>query len=404
MVRIFHMRCCYGVTTIVGCVNMLPCYTRHKGHSLTRFLQIIGLFLLLMVLIGCSRALKPSSPEDTPKNHYLAGLKLLGESDPAKPQTEFLRAILLDRKSPYGYTGIAALELKRQNYRRALKYANKALDRDRRFIEAAVLKGRIITERKKSGWYNRSKIAFQQAFDVEAENESALFYQGEASLQAFRFEEARGYFSKAAEKKGELSTRASERATLASRIMEANPASLKGKKVVLHDKATRADICILLTGELGLKDLVKSHRLVFFESIYRNSDKKSGTPQDMEEHGDLASVLDILALRLPDIDVYPNGNFYPDRTVDRSQLAMIVQEILEVLSDDQTLSTRFATKDSPFPDVRPDYYAFNAIMTVVERGIMTPESGSGRFNTDAVASGVDVLLTLRALKSTLQNN
>ncbi len=389
-------------------IRLFPDMQIHISDRFSHFYlfrpMAIGAFLLLLALSGCSRALKPSSPEDTPKNHYLAGMKLLDDKDPAKPEAEFLRAISLDRKSPYGYTGIAALELKRQNYRRAHKFADKALHRDRKFIEAAVLKGRIIAERKKSGWYGRSKAAFQQALDVDAGNESALFYQGEASLQAFRFEEARGYFTKSAEKKGQLAALAAGRATLASRIMEANPATDAAKRIVLHDKATRSDICVLLMEEIGLKDMVKSHRLVFFESVYRDSDRKPDLPQDMEERKDSAAVLDIMALRLPDLDVYPNGYFYPDRPVDRSQLAMMIQEILEVLSDDQTLSTRFATNDSPFPDVRPDFYAFNAIMTVVERGIMVPEPKSGRFATDAVVSGVDALLTLRALAGALRTN
>lgn len=357
----------------------------------------------LLFTLGCSHAVKPNSPEDTPKNHYLSGMKLLGDKDTAIPEAEFLRAIALDGKSPLGYAGIAALEMNRRNYRRALRFANKALDRNQRFIEALVLKGRIITERKKSGWYGKAKATYQRALEVDPENESALYYSGETSLEAYRFEEARGCFLNAAAKNGTFALRASERAALTVKILEGNPRTGEGRRVVLSDTLTRADICSLLLLEFELKNVLKRHRLVFFESTYNNADKRRELPQDMEERPNRHAVLDILILRLPDLDVYPNGNFYPGRPVNRAQFAMIIQEILEILFDDQTLSTRYAAADSPFPDVRQDFYAFNAIMTVAELGIMSPDEETEKFDTDNIVSGSEALLIIRALERALLN-
>ena len=65
----------------------------------------IILSCIALVFGGCARAVKPTSPDDTPKNHYAAGLKLLDDKDPLKPEAEFTRAVSLDKRSPYGHAG-----------------------------------------------------------------------------------------------------------------------------------------------------------------------------------------------------------------------------------------------------------------------------------------------------------
>ena len=359
---------------------------------------------LLLSVSGCSRAVKPASPEDTSKVRYLAGLKLLDDKDPLKPETEFRRAIELDKRSPYGYAGMAAMYLKRENLSRALRFANKALKCDPSFADAAFLRGEIYLTGKRRDRFEKAEASFRRVLELEPGSERALFFLGKTALESYRFEGAKTYFAQAAEKKGEYATLAAAGGELATRIIEANPITDDAKRILLVEKASRAELCLLLIEELKLKDLVKRYRLMRYEAIYHGDEGVKKIPSDIEERADWKILLDVMALRLPHLDVYPNGDFYPERQVTRAECAMVVQEIMEFLSDDPTLATQYISSDSPFTDVRRDYYAFNAIMLGVERGIVRSDPSTGRFDPDGTVRGVDILLMIRALQSLYKGN
>ena len=250
-------------------------------------------------------------------------------------------------------------------------------------------------DQRKRGWFGNAESSFKRLLAMEPEGGRALFSLGEACLAAYRFEEARSYYEKAAAGKSAYTERAALRKTLSERIMEAKPLTDAGKRVCIAEKASRGDVCRLLDDELGLRDLVKRYRLMRYEALYRGDEGLRHIPPDIEEHPDRKAVVDVLVLRLAHLDLYPNGYFNPERPVTRAELAMILQEITAFLVDDQTLPTRYSNAESPFADVRPDYYAFNAVMLGVERGYLTYNVQSGLFDPDATVSGVDVLLALR---------
>ncbi len=129
-----------------------------KSSRMTGSASVFLCACILMMAGGCARAVKPSSPMDNPKEHYLTGLKILDDKDPLKPETEFRRAISLDKKSPYGYTGMAAMHLNRRQFGRALRYTNRALKNDPKFADAVFIRGGCISNGKKTaGWRMRSR-------------------------------------------------------------------------------------------------------------------------------------------------------------------------------------------------------------------------------------------------------
>ena len=102
----------------------------------------------LFIGMGCSKTVKKESDIDTPENHYLNGMQKLESNDLAAAETEFLRAVELDKKAPHGYTGLAYLELKKSNHKKALKHVKKALKCDDRFVDAFSVKASILSSRK----------------------------------------------------------------------------------------------------------------------------------------------------------------------------------------------------------------------------------------------------------------
>ncbi len=352
--------------------------------------------VILLTVGGCARAVKPSSPMDNPREHYLAGLKVLEDKDPLKPENEFRRAIALDKKSPYGYAGLATMHLNRKQYSRALRYANRALKNDTKFADAAFIRGRVYFDWKRGGWVEHALAAFSRTLELEPNSGRVFYYLGETCLAAFRFDEAKSYFERAAGVKSDYTDRARQRKELVDRIVEVKPVTEEGRRIALVEKATRADVCRLLSADFRLRDQVNKYRLLRYEAIYRGDEILRILPVDIEERNDIRAIVEVLSLHLPHLNVYPNGYFYPDRPVTRAELAIILQEIMVFLLDDQTLASRYMDVKSPFSDVRPDYYAFNAIMLGVERGILKTGAGSDVFDPEGTIRGIDVLAVLNA--------
>jgi tetratricopeptide (TPR) repeat protein len=381
-------------------VSRSICFSFHPSSFILHPFLLLTLSLCLFVtssLFGCSSVVKPLNPTDTPKDHYQAGMKLIGTKDAAKADAEFLRAIELDKNSPLGYAGMAALEMSRANYKNAVPYANSAIRCDPKFTEAGIIKGRSIMAHGRKNWPLRAKSVFQNVLDVDPQNKGALFYMGEACLYSFQFKEAQGYFAQRAELKDSLAAPAIDRIKLTIRILALDQITDSEKLIALSEKAARSEICQLLFDDLKLKDLVRIHRLPLYESAFPEVIARKKIPPDIADRNDRRTILDIISLHLTDLDVYPDGNFYPLRTVNRAEFAMLVQDIMALLNDDQTLATKYSDSESGFPDIRPDYFAFNAIMISANEGIMKPNPDTGKFNPDTPVSGIDAIEMIRAL-------
>ncbi|MCE5250148.1 S-layer homology domain-containing protein [bacterium] len=356
--------------------------------------------------MGCSKTVKKESEVDTIKNHYLSGLQKLDKKDFKGAEEDFNRTVRLDKKSPVGYTGLALLEMERSDYKRALKMVNKAIEYDPNSVDALITRGRIITAREKDGWFDDARASFTRALAIAADNDAALFYCAESYLKSLDFTEALSWYGQAVKKNGPLKDRAAAKYALVKRIIEVDPVSEIGKQKCLLDKITRADLCEFLVEEFKIKARVEHHQPTVFEKIYGDnlSRKKAKeiTPSDISSAGAKQSILDVIPLHISDIDILPGGRFYPSRNVTRAQLAMVVQGILVLLRDDSSIATRYVGTESLFPDVRPDYYAYNAVMLCVNEDIMKPVSPDNEFNPDAPVSGVDVIGTFQNLSAVLE--
>ena len=340
------------------------------------------------------------------KGHFVQGMQKLDQNDLKTAEEEFNKAIQLNKKSPYGYTGMAFLEMTRSNYKKALKHVGKALKYDKNFVAAYAAKGRIITVRKHgTKWFEEALIPFGKALSLDSDNQMVLFFVAECYLKAQQHQVALEYLEKALEHDGYYTKKAQERQTLVTKIIRAKLLSERGGYIALDDKIDRSDLCILINNELRLKELLNLQRFSLFEEIY-NSDykpkEKIKIPPDLTNNNGKDDVLDIIALHITDIDIYPNGYFFPDRVVTRAQFAMVIQEIMVMVKDDPTLGTRYIGADSPFSDVHPDYYAFNAIVLCVEKGIMETDTEAGLFGTNGTVSGSDAILMFRALEESLK--
>ncbi len=98
----------------------------------------------------------------------------------------------------------------------------------------------------------------------------------------------------------------------------------------------------------------------------------------------------------------PDNTFRPEKPLTRASYARVNQGILDLITADQGLSTRYVGEESRFPDVRGDSYAYNAIAVSVERGIMSADRITGRFRPDETVSGAEALLMIRELQNAVR--
>ena len=170
------------------------------------------------------------------------------------------------------------------------------------------------------------------------------------------------------------------------------------------EKINRADLCVLLIEEFKLKKILENRRPELFKKLFTtDATFKTRFEKIISEIGHNRaknSMLEIIEIGIPFLDLYPDGSFYPDRPVTRGIISVVAQSILVMVTDDPNLSTKYIGITSPFNDVHSNYYAFNAINLCIDKGIMEfPEDGN--FKPESTVSGIEAVLFLRALQKNL---
>ena len=83
-------------------------------------------------------------------------------------------------------------------------------------------------------------------------------------------------------------------------------------------------------------------------------------PNDSKGHWAETWIKDMI--RYGVMNVEPDGNFYPDDSINRATYAMAVQRLLVVATRDESLETKyFGEPQSRFSDVPSSHFAYNAM-------------------------------------------
>ncbi len=361
------------------------------------------ILLLALSLTACgSRQIARNSPLDTPQNHYQQGLVDLQEGRVVAAERGFDRARQLDADYPGSYVGLALVALARSDFHRARQQVEQAMRRDRKFVDAHIAKGRIISaegvewKRDTSTWLAEAERAYAEAERINPEVSDIYWHWAQSYLLVGNLPQAKSKLERILEGgRGEWVEQALEEVERIQKVERSAPGSSQGQAIGLKSAITRAELAILLVEELKLPELVRKRG-----AVSQRVNAEGVEPSDIGASWARPWIETVLALGISGLEVFPDGSFRPDEPVSRAEYALVNQGILVLLSGDRGLATRYIGEPSRFPDVRSDYYAYNAIAVCVERGLLqVADRRTGLFQPDASVAGADALLVVRELQN-----
>ena len=356
---------------------------------------------------------QPLSQLDTPEHHTYTGMRLLNQGKYDDAEREFNLSLQLDDGFSRAYTGSGLVKAYRGEYdaaadlmKKAKKYA--ATDREKSLSRVGLL--RIALMSKRDGWLEDAEEAFAEAVTLDADLAASYYFMGQVYKNTLQFGEAAGMFSRVLDLNDEYVREADREWKLIQKIQRALPGTMTGKKIALAESITRADLAALLLEEFRIDEVYKKFGVSMYETGFKSPEETipQGRQQqplasDIGDHVLAADMDEIIQIGVRGLEVFPDGSFRPDDLITRASFAMIVEDILIKIGQDQALATRFIGTPSPFSDVRNDLPYFNAIMVVTTRGIMEMRDlTSGEFGPLAPVAGADALLVIKKIKEELK--
>jgi tetratricopeptide (TPR) repeat protein len=375
----------------------------------------MALILLSLVLVACGPAqVVQQSPLDTASNHYQRGLLNFDRGDFMSAQREFERARLLEGDFPGSCVGFALVAMQRGDFFRARKEIEMALHKENEFVDAHIAMGRIATAEgiargeAANKWLPEALRAYRKVQDINPEYPPSYFFAGQSYLQAQNLPLARASYTRLIElNHGPFVARAMHKVEQIQMIERAAPGTRVGVKIALEEEISRGELAVLLLEELKLAELVLKRRPINDGANFQTPDDRANlsNPSEAVDIGHYWAkpwIEEILALGVPGLELFPDHSFQPEQALTRANYALVNQGILVLLSGDRSLGIRYVGESSRFPDVRSDFYAYNAIALSTERGFMAADKRTGHFYPERTVSGAEALLMVRELQNSFR--
>jgi len=399
---------------------------------MSRFFQILRLSCLLVSLViistGCKMCAKPPAvPQgalDTPGKHIEWGYENLEKGKLDEAYREFQRALQLKpedkdtekiEKAP-AYAGLGIYYAMKSDFKLASEKIKKAKSLDSNCWQAFMAYGRILSLKKSIGWFKNADKSFKKSVKLaQSDNDKSMVYYwwGKCAKSALELNSAEKAFARVIELDvpGWID-KADTDWKLIQMIRRAAPGTDAGKKIALIEKLSRADCTVLFMQELNLEKLLSQRVKKEYDTKFNppqdarefTTETEQSAPQvtDIEDHWAKHDIEKIINLPIRGLQPYQDHTFKPHEFITRASFATMIQDVIIIISGDDSLSRKFMGDTSEFPDVRSDHYAFNAIRIVVSRGILETKGLQGEFGLKDSVSGAEALLAIRKLRDNLR--
>jgi tetratricopeptide (TPR) repeat protein len=374
---------------------------------------VVALVVLSLALFGCGpKIAPPTSVMDTPEYHYKKGLSYLDKDQVDEALKSFDRAVALDPKSPLGYIGKGLALGKKGDFKNAFDNMKKGKGLDKG-IDGNIGMIRLYSMQRSKGWMADVEDEFKAGKKKEAQSPALHYYMGLAYKMNLDFDKSAEMFRAVLDINKEFTEEANAEWAVIQKIQRAAPGTEIGKKIALIDKIDRADVAALFDQEMNLEKLYTKRGSKTYDTTFKPPTEAS-TKLDTETVIKMEPAIDIadhwlkpsidvaLKFQIRGLEAGPNHKFEPDKLITKAEFALMLEDILIKVNGDEKLATKYLGAASPYPDVRNDLYAFNAIMMAGSRGYLEADKATGEFHPGAPVSGADALLAIREFKNQLK--
>ncbi|MFW5487050.1 MAG: hypothetical protein ACNI3A_01260 [Desulfovibrio sp.] len=391
--------------------------------SFRKTIAVLAVLSCALLLAACAKKTRQASGiMDSPEHHYEVGQRALDDNNLQQAAEEFQLALELDPGFGPALAGKGLVSVMQGgDFDDGLSLVKNGLhkaDGTQQKLAALTAEIRLYTEGLKRGEVSEykalteAKNAYRAGIHSDKGNLALSYYMGEAYLQALDFESAEKMFaavkySQRMEKAGiRFREKTDARWELLQKAKRAAPNSIVGKKIVLVDELSRADMAGLLVEELNVARFfgrTQTPEASTFQAPPSNQivRKADTAPTDTEHHPLKADIDQVIEFGVQGLQQNPDGSFTPDMPLTKAEIAMIFQDIILRATGKDMLATEFIGQKSPFADVRNDQPYFNAVMVCTTRGLLEADKRSGLFKPGASVPGVDALLYIKELKAEL---
>jgi Tfp pilus assembly protein PilF len=394
--------------------------------------NILSILLLVLggmfLLAGCGPKQRLAEGQmDTPESHYNQGMRKLDTGDLAEAQSQFQDALNLDAKYAPAWAGLSLASATRgaaitdtdskerqREFKEAQKNLDKAEDLGKKNGEVWVAHIRMYSLWKNGDdWVENCRKGFDKVVKLDAKNDGAYYWMGLAYKQSYDFRKSEDMLRGAIDIDRSWSEKAGLALEQVHKIVEAEPGTKYGRQIALVDHITRADLAVLFIEELNVVQQIQrrnevggSPDLSFKAENPSSYPLIPGNPGDVEitdisSHWAESMIRDFVKTGL--FDVMQDHKFYPDSAVTRIEFAGAVQRLIVMVTNDQTLFTKYAgEQQSHIKDLRTDHPYYGAAMLCVERNVMQLDKVNGYFYPQGTITGAEAVLFIRDLKNALK--
>ena len=384
-----------------------------------RFLSTTLLLTGLILMAACAgTGRKPAGVMDNPVHHYQVGMDFIEKGKLEHALREFELALQLDKNYGPALAGkglVIVYQGSDDGLRLILKGERKARTSEEK-VWAIVAEIRAYIQMARQNMISenqlilKSKEAFKRGKVIDSSSPELYFYMGEAYLQALDFQRAEQMYARVKNLKNGFEQKADQRWELVQKANRAAPETRLGKKIVLIDKISRADMAGLLIEELNVERFYtrtqKPEQAGFEppeglkmdgEDLYKQIKVK-----DIDDHPLKNDILKVIDLGVKGLQPYPDHTFRPQAPMTKVEVALLYEDIIVRATGNEKLASEYIGQESHIPDVPGSHYAFNAIMLCTTRGLLETDLRTGAFYPEKTISGVDALLSIKKLKEMLR--
>lgn len=392
-------------------------------ENIRKILPLLILLAASIVLSACGATKtpprEPSGVMDSPEHHYRVGMDFLDKEDLTGAVLEFNTALELDPEYGPALAGKGLVQAMRGEEEDSLDLIEEGQDLakdDREEMWTLIAEIRAYTALAKNGkmseedLIDESEDVFDDAVDIDENDPELYFYQGEAYFTAYDFDNAEKMYLEVLRLNPQFKDgRADERMEMVSKVKRAGATTAVGRRIALVDKITRADMAGLLVEELKVER--------FYTRTQEPEEKPFEPPQsilmdpqdltqpveavDIKHHPLKHDIEKVIELGVEGLQPYPDHKFLPQHPMAKVEVAMIYQDVIIRATGNTSLATKYIGEVSPFPDIRSDHYAFNAVMLCTTRGLLNSDLRTSLFEPMDPIPGVDAVTSINRLKTQL---